>query len=206
MVSVYVNDKFAWQLPKKLLYDRVPAAKANDPSNAEEDPLNAAADTPAVWKIDNCSDEAFRLLVGWLYNPRCQLKEPVAGKPTINAYLELNHVASKYAIHDLASAVGKTVQSFLSSEDNMSSVSGLYDGMPAKSADRSALSARYAAFIVAKSLDLSTLQSLIKSSELAVDLLIWIVLYNQRAPALDGYEKIHDWMGENFQLWIDAHE
>ncbi|OKL56823.1 hypothetical protein UA08_07722 [Talaromyces atroroseus] len=201
VVSVYVNGKFAWQLPKKILYVKVPSAIPKFQVE-DDDPIGAA---PAVWEIKNCSEEAFRLFNEWLYNSRGQLKEPLPGSP-INVYFELNQLASVYQIPDLAIAVSKVIQKFFDDSENMSAVSKSYADLPPKSPDRATISGRFAALVLTKQLKMDIMKPLIESTDLTRDLLIWLVICKQYGLDNDGYQKIFDWMGENYQVWVEAQE
>lgn len=161
MVSVYVNGKFAWQLPKKLLTMRVPNAEAKE-----------VVDSGAHrWDIENFSQDAFRLFAEWLYNSRGQIKGPVAGA-SVKPYLELATFANRYNIESLIPVVNGLVQQTFVNPENMTSMGESYDALEDKSPDRASISARFAALILGQKMDIPSLKPLLKSGELARDMLV----------------------------------
>jgi hypothetical protein len=195
VVSVYVNGKFVWQLPKRLLYEKVPSAK---PKEAPADD-----DAPAIWEITGCSAEAFSLFNEWLYSPRGQLKEPLPGK-SVNVYFEVNQLASQYGIHDLTSAVSTIIKKFFNDAENLAAVGQSYGDLPPKSPERSTISGRFAALVLAKQINLDTLKPLIESTALTRDILIWIIICKQSGIDQEEFQKIFDWMAEKYQAWVEA--
>ncbi|EED16177.1 hypothetical protein TSTA_012840 [Talaromyces stipitatus ATCC 10500] len=187
-IPVYVNDRFAWQLPKKLLSMRAPKVLEGDATS---------------WKIQNFSPDAFKLLTGWLYSPRGILSGPPAGKP-INPYLELARLANRYEIAGLAPLVNKMVQKSFDDPENMAFMGETYNALDPHSPDRASISARFAALVVSKNMDVSTLKPLLKSSDLTRDMLAWIAIYYEHRCEHKELDEIMIWMAGQCQLWLDA--
>uniref|UniRef100_A0A093VH43 Uncharacterized protein n=1 Tax=Talaromyces marneffei PM1 TaxID=1077442 RepID=A0A093VH43_TALMA len=160
MVSVYLDGKFAWRLPKKLISMRVPKAIQVEHVTSEEI-VNSGA---LRWEIEHFSQDAFRLFAEWLYNE------------------------------------------IFANPDTLTSMGDAYDTLEAKSANRATISARFAALILGKRMDIQTLKPLLKSGELSHDMLVWITLYHQGGSEHQDFDEILTWMGQNCQLWIKALE
>ncbi|PCG97777.1 Hypothetical protein PENO1_061480 [Penicillium occitanis (nom. inval.)] len=201
MVSVYLNGKFAWQLPKKLLSLRVPKAVEEKDVDGEE----IIHSGTYRWEIGNFSQDAFRLFAEWLYNARGQLKELAQGA-SIKPYLELATFANRYEIDALIPVVNTIVQQSFDNPETMSGMGESYDALEAKSPDRASISARFAALVVGKKMDIPTLKPLIKSADLARDMLLWVTLYHQEGSGHQEVDEILLWMGQNCQRWIETLE
>lgn len=199
MVSVYLNGKFAWQLPKKLLSLRVPKAVEEKNVNGEE----AINSTTLRWEIENFSQDAFRLFAEWLYNTRGQVKEPATGA-SIKPYLELATFANRYEIEALVPVVNSIVQQSFDNPETMAGMGESYDALEAKSPDRASISARFAALVIGKKMDIPTLKALLKSADLARDMLLWVTLYHQEGSGGQEVDEIMQWMGQHCQLWIET--
>lgn len=157
------------------------------------------------WEIEHFSQDAFRLFAEWLYNVRGQIKEPATGA-SIKPYLELATFANRYEIESIAPVVNNIVQEIFANPDTLTSMGDAYDTLEAKSANRATISARFAALILGKRMDIQTLKPLLKSGELSHDMLVWITLYHQGGSEHQDFDEILTWMGQNCQLWIKALE
>lgn len=203
MVSVYVNEKFAWQLPKKLLSLRAPkTVQANAKENKQHETVNSAT---MRWDIHDFSQEAFRLFAAWLYNPRGRVKEPVADEP-ITPYMELAKFANRYEIDGLAPIVNKIVRDSYDNPQKITSMIQSYAALDGNSPDRASISARFAARALNKELDLQSLKPLIKYPELMTDIAIWMTLYILQGAACVDSNEAMTWMGENCEMWLETHE
>lgn len=202
MVSVYMNDKFAWQLPKRLLAHRVPTI-LQDICATNKD--SVASDSPTRWEITELSEDAFRLFTEWLYSPRGHLKEPTAGASS-KPYFDLNKFACRYKIEDLIAIVKKVVQGFFDSATNFASVGESYEALAPKTPERSSISGHFAALILTKAMEINAFKLLINSTELTRDILIWVALCVQHGKERDSHDEIVEWMGDNYQKWLDVQE
>ena len=201
MVSVYLNGKFAWQLPKKLLSLRVPKAV-----EAKHDDGEATVNSTTLrWEIENFSLGAFRIFAEWLYNARRQLKEP-AQDASIKPYLELATFANRYEIETLIPVVNGIVQRSFDNPETMAGMGESYEGFAAHCPDRASISARFAAMVLCKKMEMDTFKSLIKSADLARDMLLWVTLYHREGCSHQEIDETMLWMGQNCQLWMNNHE
>ena len=95
------------------------------------------------------------------------------------------------------------MQQSFQNPDTMAGMGESYDALEAKSPDRASISARFAALVVGKQMDIPTLKPLLKSADLTRDMLLWITLYHQQSSGNQDVDEIMQWMGQNCQLWME---
>ncbi|CRG92083.1 hypothetical protein PISL3812_09138 [Talaromyces islandicus] len=202
MTSVYLDGKFFWQLPKALLEDRVPSATLK---NHSDDGDELTTDIPSVWEITDCSRDAFRVFNDWLYSPNSRLKTQSPEIP-IKTYFEAVKFASRYGIPlFLQSVVGIILEAL---KDPQNDISGLNLGetMGSESSGRAIISGNLAVMLQHGMLDPATFKMIIKTPEMARDVLVWVELFRQCNIAdFDQATKLK-WATENLSEWVKIQE
>lgn len=202
MVSVYIDRKFAWQLPKALLIKRVPTASLKTLSDSDE----TSPDMPSIWEITDCTRDAFRLFNEWLYSPNGSSKPPLPDAP-IKPYFEAVKFASSNQIEAfLQSVVGIVMDAMKDPQSELSMVDFQKVTGSESSGGGAVISGNLAVLLQHGKLDAGTFKTIIKATDMARDVLIWLELFRKcDVVNLDYADKLK-WVGENLSKWAEIQE
>lgn len=201
MTSVYIDGKFVWQLPKALLLQRVPGLVLKDYTDGDA----ASTDIPSVWEIKDCSRDTFRIFNDWLYSPNGRVKA-ASGDVPIKAYFEAIKFAGDYNIPAFLECLVAIVMQTLKDPQGETLTQDLQQIMGSESSGGAIVSGNLAAMLQHGMLDAGTVKLVMKTPELARDVLVWIELFRQcDVGKLDQAEKVK-WASENISKWVEIQE
>lgn len=202
MTSVYLDGKFVWQLPKALLVERVPTATLKASSDGED---AIPADTVSIWEITGCTRDAIRVFNDWLYSPTGHLKARSPNVP-IKAYLEAIKFASVYDIPTFLQCLISIVMDALKDPESGISSEDLDQAMGSGSSGGAIISGNLAVMMQHGMLDPATFKMILKTPEMARDVLVWLEVFRQHDVAnFDQAAKLK-WATNNLSEWVAIQE
>lgn len=197
MTSVYLDGKFFWQLPKALLLQRVPGV-VKDYTGGDA----ASTDLPSVWEITGCSRDTFRIFNDWLYSPNGRVKD-LPGDIPMKTYFDAIKFAGDHNLPAFLECLLAIVMKTLKDPQDESLAQDLRNIIGSESSGGTFVSANLAVMLQHGILDPATFKMIIKTPELARDVLVWLELFRQcDVGKLDQAEKIK-WASENVSKWAE---